>query len=262
MEGPGCTTPLSGHVTISGIWYDAYRVELLGIYVILSTISNIERYNSYFAFVTLKIGYDNEKSGWITGVYTPTVAIHSKHFDLVKDIRWLRTSLTISIIFYHLYGHQDQHTSVHLFPWGVQLNIIMDRNTQQASNTANESSSFIPNATFLHEGWIVDIGGVKLQDNIATHIRQWIGKQILRRYSYKKGMIARNIFLNIDFEPLRHYLSSQSRAFQLWFAKYWTGFCEIGAKMKQMKLWDNDLCPCCRQIPERNTMHIYFMSVA
>ena len=27
--------------------------------------------------------------------------------------------------------------------------------------------------------------------------------------------------------------------------------------MHQMKLWDNNLCPCCRQIPETSTMHIF-----
>ncbi len=52
-------------------------------------------------------------------------------------------------------------------------------------------------------------------------------------------------------------MTSQSWAFQLWYAKHWTNFCGIGVKMKQMKLWDNDLCPCCRQVPERTTMHLY-----
>ena len=27
--------------------------------------------------------------------------------------------------------------------------------------------------------------------------------------------------------------------------------------MKQMKLWDNDLCPCCQQVTESTTMHLY-----
>ena len=120
-------------------------------------------------------------------------------------------------------------------PRDAQLNIIVDEIAQQVFDTAHESSSFIPNATFLHEGWIVEICGVKLQDSIAMNIRQWISKRNLRRYLYEKDLIAWNVFLNTDFEPLRLYLSSQSRAFQLWFAKHWTGFCGIGAKMQQMK---------------------------
>ena len=27
--------------------------------------------------------------------------------------------------------------------------------------------------------------------------------------------------------------------------------------MHQMKLWDNDLCPCCRQVSERSTTHLF-----
>ena len=27
--------------------------------------------------------------------------------------------------------------------------------------------------------------------------------------------------------------------------------------MEQMKLWDNNLCPCCRQVPERSTTHLF-----
>ena len=52
-------------------------------------------------------------------------------------------------------------------------------------------------------------------------------------------------------------MSAQSRAYQLWFAKHWTSFCGIWAKMRQMKLWDNDLYPCCRQVSERSTTHLF-----
>ena len=52
-------------------------------------------------------------------------------------------------------------------------------------------------------------------------------------------------------------MSSQSRVFQLWYAKHWTNFSGIGVRMKQMKLWGNDLCPCCRQVTESTTMHLY-----
>ena len=28
--------------------------------------------------------------------------------------------------------------------------------------------------------------------------------------------------------------------------------------MYQMKLWDNDLCPCCRQVSEQSTTHLFY----
>ena len=52
-------------------------------------------------------------------------------------------------------------------------------------------------------------------------------------------------------------MSAQPRAFQLWYAKHWTNFCGIGVKLKEMKLWDNDLCPCCQQVIKRSMIHLY-----
>ena len=75
------------------------------------------------------------------------------------------------------------------------------------------------------------IGGVKLQDNLLPHLCTWIGRKKLRRHLYEKDLIAWNVFPLIDFEPLRIHMSAQSRAYQLWFAKHWTGFCGIGVKM-------------------------------
>ena len=63
-------------------------------------------------------------------------------------------------------------------------------------------------------------------------------------------------FPEIDYETLEECLNGMSQEMKLWFCKHWTHFCGIGRKMFQMKLWDNELCPCCRQIPEINAMHI------
>ena len=250
-------TPISGTVAISGISADPYRGELLGIYTTLSAISFIERYNSHFTDGKIRIGCDNEMAGWVSGSTSSTIPAQSKHLDLVKSIRCLCSSLDTSVEFYHLYGHQDNHTSYNLLPRDVQLNIMVDLQAKAAFDHAHEHSSFLPNVRFFHEGWVASIGGVKLQDRHASHIRQWISKRKLRHYLYQKDLIAWDIFPKLDFEPLRIYLSSQSQAFQLWFTKHWTGFCGIGAKMKQMKLWDDDLCPCCQQVPETKSMHIF-----
>ena len=135
--------------------------------------------------------------------------------------------------------------------------MIVDDLAQVAFDKSHENSNFLSNVFFHHEGWSVSIGGVKLQDKILPHIRNWIAKRKLRKYLFEKDLIAWNMFSSIDFEVLRIHMSAQSRAFQLWYAKHWTNFCGIGVKMKQMKLWDNDLCPCCQQVTESTTMHLY-----
>ena len=257
IENNTSTSNITGTVATRGITADAYRGELLGIYAILSTISYIEKYNRHFTTGSINIGCDNEKAGWISGKSNPMVSSTSKHFDLVRAIRRLNYSLQTTVIFYHIYGHQDKNLPYYLLPRPAQLNVIVDDLAQVQFDRSHENSSFHSNVFFYHEGWSVAIGGVKLQDKILPHIRNWIAKRKLRKYLFEKDLIAWNMFPHIDFEVLRIYMSAQSRAFQLWYAKHWTNFCGIGVKMKQMKLWDNDLCPCCQQVSESTTTHLF-----
>ena len=85
---------------------------------------------------------------------------------------------------------------------------------------------------FHYEGRSVKTGGVKLQDKLLPHIRNWVAKRKLRRYIFEKDLIAWNILPSIDFEPLYIYMSAQSRAFQLWYVKHLKIFYGIGVKMK------------------------------
>lgn len=66
--------------------------------------------------------------------------------------------------FYHLYEHQGEHTPTHLIPRDIQLNIKVDNMAQNSFDIAHEHSSYLPNARFLHEGWVIEIGGVNLQE--------------------------------------------------------------------------------------------------
>ena len=258
IEDEASTSNIAGTISTSEISADAYRGELLGIYAILSAISYIEKYNRHFTTCSINIGCDNEKVGWILGKSNPTVSSTSKYFDLVIAIWRLSHSLNTTVNLYHIYGHQDKYLPNHLLPRPAQLNVIVDDLAQVQFDKSHENSSFLPNVLFHHEGWSVAIGGVKLQDKILPPIRNWVAKRKLRRYLFETDLITWNMFPSIDFEVLRIYMTAQSRAFQLWYAKHWTNFCGIAVKMKQMKLWDNNLCPCCQQVPENTTMHLYF----
>ena len=186
IENITSTKNIIGTVATSGISADAYRGELLGIYAILSAISYIEKYNRHFTTGNINIGCDNEKAGWIPGKPSPAVSSTSKHFDLVRAIRRLNHSLKTTVVFYHIYGHQDTKLPYNLLSRPAQLNVIVDDLAQTAFDKSHESSNFLPNTSFHHEGWSVKIGGVKLQDKILPHIRNWIAKRKLRRYLLKK----------------------------------------------------------------------------
>jgi len=248
---------VKGKLAISNMKVDAYRGELLGILQILSAIQFAESKATNYDNGSIRLGCDNEKAGWLSGQYNTRVKPSSKHMDLIKAIRHMQKELKTKVTFYHLYGHQDKTKDFDSLPRDAQLNVLVDHEAQLHLDNSYESQSFRPNMIFPCEGWHVFIGGIKITDNHAHHIRDWVGKYNLREYLYNKGLISWNSFQCIDFSTLEKYISQQSQYFRLWFIKHWTGFCGIGAKMKVMGLWTTDLCPCCRQIPERSAMHLY-----
>ena len=75
--------------------------------------------------------------------------------------------------------------------------------------------AFLTNEAFPQEGWYVILGGCKLVDDHAAHIKDWIGKHRLRQSLFNKGLIVWNIFPKIDFLPLQLYLTQQSQSFCL-----------------------------------------------
>ena len=186
IENSLSTDKILGSTATSGITADPYRGELLGIYALLSAITYIERYNSNFTSGILRIACDNEGAGRISNILDPTVAATAKHFDIVKAIRRLHHGLVTNVKCYHLYGHQDNHTPHHMLKRDAQLNVLVDEVAQDYFDSSYLNDSFLPNAQFHHEGWVVSIGGVKLQDSISSCIRDWIGKKKLRRYLMKR----------------------------------------------------------------------------
>ena len=65
----------------------------MGIYMTLTAIRFVEQHNVRFTTGLIKIGCDNEVAGWISGVDSQSVAVQTKHFDLVKAIRRIRSVL-------------------------------------------------------------------------------------------------------------------------------------------------------------------------
>ena len=95
------------------------------------------------------------------------------------------------------------------------MNVLVDEAAQAYFDTLHENHTFIPNTRFNTEEWVATIGGAKLQDKLLQNLHSWIGKRKLRRYLYEKDLIAWTVFPLINFEPLRSYMTAQSRAYQL-----------------------------------------------
>ena len=166
-------------------------------------------------------------------------------------------SLRTKVEVYHLYGHQDEVENYAHLPRDAQLNVQVNDSAQHALQWAYEHSQFVSNPSFSGEGWQLLVNGSKVYCHIRPAIRSHLGCHNLRQYLYDSSHLSWNFFSQVDFDPLEHYLCGQSQAFCLWFTKHWTNFCGIGKMMKRMKLWNTDLCPCCDQIPETSTLHLF-----
>ena len=256
MESSCHRFQISGELATKSIAADAYRGELLGIYAVLTALAFLEASHPDHDSWSLRIGCDNERAGWMSRSLhhvSPT----TKHMDLVRAIRHTCGNLSTSVSFYHLYGHQDDTTPLHLLPRDVQLNVQVDAMAQQHLDMCILHNTCHRQPTFNNEHWHVIIGGIKLQDSVSYHLRRWIGKQNLRRYLYQRGLISWTGFTQIDWEPLELFMHSQSVSFHLWFSKHWSNFCGIGSTMKVMGYWPDDLCPCCKKVTESSTTHLF-----
>ena len=247
---------IKGTAAIAGTKADAYRGELLGIYGILMTIWNFELRHPAYSKGSLRVGCDNEKAGLQSGYINIPPRYHQAHIDIIKAIRRLQLTLRTSISFFHIYGHQDTHTSYCRLSWEAQLNVQADALAQQHLEWAFEHSTFVKHPNFAFEGWTISLGGAKMVDSHKHHIHEWIGNHRLRQYLVERGY-SWATFSRLSFSPLASHLSQQPQSFQLWYAKHCTNFCGIGHKMKQMKRWKNDLCPCCQQFSETTTAHLF-----
>lgn len=58
-----------------------------------------------------------------------------------------------------------------MLPRDTQLNVLVDQVAQDYFDSSYLNNTFLPNALFHQEGWVVSIGGVKLQDRISSSIR-------------------------------------------------------------------------------------------
>ena len=248
---------IEGYCCIADDAADAYRAELLGIYAIINAVYFIEESCAQQFQGILNIGCDNEKAGHKSMIDDPKVSITHKHMDLLKAIRRLRTVIRTTITSYHIYGHQDSHTSYNNLSREAQLNVQMDSNAKQRLVEAFECNTFVHQPSFPQEGYQLWLGGRKIQSHFRSKIRRHIGHHHLRKYLYDKGHISWHTYPLLDWDTLHKFMLAQSQEFCLWYAKHWTNFCGIGKMMRRTGLWQSDLCPCCRRIPEKSTTHLF-----
>ena len=69
--------------------------------------------------------------------------------------------------------------------------------------------------------------------------------------------MSREGFDAADWEALERSLLISSVLYKMWWAKDFTGFCSIGIQMMRRRKWSEVMCPCCVEVEERSTRHLW-----
>ena len=88
-------------------------------------------------------------------------------------------------------------------------------------------------------------------------LRDWVGGSHARGYWHRREIISQDAFNLVDWDSVQKILSADSVLFRMWWAKHLTGFCAIGLQMSRWGEWDSPRCPCCEQVAETSTRHMW-----
>ena len=92
---------------------NAYRSELTGLYAVLAVILLVTILHD-IKEGKLRVGCDNEKGLYLSSLISLKIPIKTKHADILRCIRLVRTALPLDITFAHIKAHQDDSILYHL----------------------------------------------------------------------------------------------------------------------------------------------------
>eukprot|EP00978_Attheya_sp_CCMP212_P039417 scaffold204614_cov47-Attheya_sp.AAC.1 len=86
-----------------------------------------------------------------------------------------------------------------------------------------------------------------MSDEVGTAVRGTVGrKKVMNHLIKTENMTAAQFNLIYYWDPIGTAMSVSPQLYQLWASKQVTRFCATGRMMLDMKMWDNDRCPCCK----------------
>ena len=233
---------------------NAYRSELQGIHAILLAVKAICQLHNVHQG-SIRLACDNNTGADIAAGTVTRVPFTRRHADLIRAIRAIKAELPVEVSFEHVYGHQDNETTIQDLPRLAQLNVHADtlakEHLDQLIEHARTPGGLPANESNLEgEGWTIWLNGVKLTSDPTVAIRQHVHSSALRTYMAQKGLIAELAFDTIDWHATALVMEELSPSLRLWATKHVHGWSAVGRRMKQWKFWEDSTCPCCRLTEE------------
>ena len=236
---------------------NAYRSELQGLYTTLMAIMAICEFHNVTTG-KVKVYCDNEKAIWLSDTKRLQVSLRTKHADLLRAIRRIRTTIPIDVDFHDIDGHQDKLKHFQDLDRPSQLNVLADT---EAKRYLRHLLSYYeepncPKALFK-EGWSCWLDDVKVTSDPGPAIRRFIHGRRMQEHCHIKEGLPREAFFLIDWDAIDDATASSPNLFNLWMTKQVSGFCAVGKMMKRWRFWENSKCHSCDE-PKEDATHILY----
>ena len=172
------------------------------------------------------------------------MASRTRHNDIVRAIRKLKCLIPVKVVFEHVLGHQDDHSSFVDLPLMSQLNIRCDEMAKQALVYYTNNGT-VTSPRIFAEGWQCWVDGVKQTTDPSDAIRASIFSDMMRNKLHAKNALPAPFFDLVDWDAVEDAQAYYPNGFSLWMSKQVTGFCGVGKMMCRWGHWNTNQCPCC-----------------
>jgi hypothetical protein len=237
---------------------DSYRAELFGILAGLIRLQKIlERWQLQHQPLSIRVGCDNENalSFCFDKNAHPYITSRCDHFDVILAIR-ATIPTNVTIIPFHIRGHQDKHIPLADLDYLARLNVRMDT-LCKAFRFQLENNHHPESWTALLPGWnwLLEVDGHLLTKKIRVAIEHSISARRMSTYLVHKNRLQPQQFDEICWDSIGNAIQSQPIGYRRFITKHSAGVCGVNIWRHRWKDREDDACPRCG-LPE-TSRHVY-----
>jgi hypothetical protein len=178
----------------------------------------------------------------------------SKHADILRSLRWVHASLTGTIQYKHVYGHQDKCKTWAKKTLLERLNSKCDslakaavsRGILECPQEVSKAQQLLPmeTAAVFHEGQ-------KISGECGSDITRFhIGMVEARAFNISQLGWHAATFNSVDWKSRDQCLAPKLDMFKMWVFKQSSKFCASGRNMGRWFGSEHTSCPNCRSEDE------------
>jgi hypothetical protein len=164
--------------------------------------------------------------------------------NIIRCFWEILAGLPFSIIFEHVYGHQDKNIPWKSLTLQQQLNCIADQLAKEALWRAFSTRRFI-SSNFPFESFRIIIEGSKVTSSIReTWYKSWYYKATKHLFDQRKIISSANFDL-VCWDAVSEAMLIYPRMFRVFITKMVSHFCGSNLQLAQYSEVESDACPSC-----------------